>query len=209
MARRGVSGIQPGRPAPATSTFRIRHFPDPPMPTLHPTTGNGSQDPRDRLAAKRRASRACPRPPPLVMLIPHDRADLRLGSVRRCTGLGLPAIELAHPRPNVRALGWAWPLRRRERPVGDAFRSCSPPAEFGETLLVTSGHHDDHDLLTRPVLAVCGRALWLRGPWLDYPRTRHQKSPLLERPSSASTYALRASQHVVTAHVDGDDGGGE
>jgi hypothetical protein len=48
--------------------------------------------------------------------------------------------------------------------------------------LVASGHLRDHDLLTQPMLAVCGGALWLVGPWLDYPRTRHQKSPLLRAP---------------------------
>jgi hypothetical protein len=32
----------------------------------------------------------------------------------------------------------------------------------------------NRDLLTQPVLAGCGRALWLVGPWLDYPRARHQ-----------------------------------
>jgi hypothetical protein len=40
----------------------------------------------------------------------------------------------------------------------------------------------DHDLLTQPVLALCAGELWLVGPWLDYPRTRHHKTPLLRAP---------------------------
>ena len=61
------------------------------------------------------------------------------------------------------------------------FRACSPLAKPGETSLGESGRLD-HDLLTQPVLALCAGELWLVGPWLDYPRTRHHKTPLLRAP---------------------------
>jgi hypothetical protein len=119
-----------------------------------------------------------------VMLIPHDRADPRLGCFRRCTGVGVAGHRLRASTATTFGLlvghgcfvGWKgrWVVLSVVLAAGRA---------RAETSLVSSHDLRDHDLLTQPVLAVCGRALWLGSPWLDYPRTRHQKSPLLERPS--------------------------
>jgi hypothetical protein len=115
-----------------------------------------------------------------VMPIPHDRADLRL--VASGAEPGLPAIDALHLGP-PRSRSWpGLAASSAGTASGCCSRACSPLAEPAETSLVASGPLRSHDLLRQPVLVVCGRALWLVGPWLDYLRTRHQKSPLLTAP---------------------------
>jgi hypothetical protein len=106
------------------------------------------------------------------MLIPHDRSDLRLGSFRRCwvAGYRLRASSSTATFGLLAGLGCF--LGGKGRWV--MFSVGLGAGRAGKTPLVASAHLRDHDLLTQPVLAVCGQALRRVGPWHDYPRTRHQ-----------------------------------